>query len=174
MSDERMARDVEVLQQVMEAHDLNVKRLANKSGIAQKTIYKYLSGVRTLPSDVLRAAYEITQDQRLLHLISGAAPVVVELIPLGLSACKGGGNGHTQQTPLSIPPVKQALPRTLSAIRKAAESGECLATILEDGSVDRKDIPAMDNFLGLCNEAKRELELCRASVQADREKVVSA
>jgi predicted DNA-binding transcriptional regulator AlpA len=69
-----------VLQEVIARHGLTAKQLAAWTGLAQSTIYRYLSGQVTIPSIIWRAIYERTLDYSILRLITGCLPHAV--VPL--------------------------------------------------------------------------------------------
>lgn len=172
MERDRMARDVEVLQQVMDSHGLTVKHIAARTGIAQQSVYKYMGGIRTLPSDVLRAAFELSGDTRILALITGSVPVEFSLPCARHEAPAGNGEaciGRNQ--PVRVPPIDQVLPQTLDTARRVVECGEYLAKIFADGRFDRNDLAAAAKFQEHCAAAQTQLATCAAAVEGERERI---
>lgn len=170
MDNGRMARDVEVLQQVMETHDLTVKALANRSGFAEKSIYKYLSEVRTLPSEVLRAAFDLTYDSRLVMLITGSARVeiVLHTEPAGDSS----HNTRPARPPISTQPLQETLPGMLHCLREATRGTQHLYDIMKDGVVDLHDLAHIAKFQECMAEVRKWIAITDASVESERERIV--
>lgn len=71
MYEDAMANDAQVLSDVLDQHHVAPRHIAHLTGIHTSTIYRYLSGEKTLPSAVLAAAFRLTLDPRLLCLITG-------------------------------------------------------------------------------------------------------
>ncbi len=167
-----MARDFEVIHQVVSQHGLTVTQLAFRTGLSEQTIYKYLAGKRTIPTVVFRAAYELTGDGRLPLLITGSVPVEISF--RGQRSDADGGNGAAGSAPrqtLRVPPIEQTLPRTLEAARQVVECGQYLAKVFEDGTVDRNDLASIAKFERLCADARTQLALCHAAIESARERI---
>ena len=164
-----MARFVEVLQQVMETHVLTVKALANRSGFAEKSIYKYLSEVRTLPSDVLRAAFKITADLRLVLLIVGSVPVRIE--HLGTTTKDSSRNASPSRTPIRIPQLKDVLPGLLTCMQETSQCARLVHDILADGQIDNQDLGLIVKFQSHIAEARKLLAVCDSAVESARERI---
>ncbi|MFH1417288.1 MAG: hypothetical protein ABII12_03265 [Planctomycetota bacterium] len=167
--EKRMARDVEVLQQVMQTHDVTANQLANRSGLAAKSIYKYLSDQRTLPSDVLRAAFELTCDLRLLGLISGIIPITHQFVFCRGPACNDARPQVAK--PARIPPVGELLPRTSKSIEELAKALPYIGKILEDGKIDDSDRVAIQRFHGHAAAAMADISRVDAALDAHERKV---
>ncbi len=170
---DRMARDVEVLQEVMQTHDLTVKQLASRSGIAQKSIYKYLSEVRTLPSEVLRAAFEMTLDHRLLSLITGVIPVIHQAVFDGGPACAMQSHRTGATSQVRLPPINELLRRTCESIEAAAKAAPYMARIIEDGRVNEMDAADIAKFREHSTAARENLSLMEAAIEAHLRKGTS-
>lgn len=164
-----MARDVEVLQAVMDSRGVTVAALANQSGYAQATIYKYLSDEgRTLPSEVIRAAYAITQDPRLAALVTG--DVAVGILILGEKNDEGGRGGRGRPA-VRIPPFAQALPGMLKAIEALAKCGAYHHEICADEKYTRDDIQAFNQFDDFAGQAMKMIGLAIVSAKSAREAI---
>lgn len=133
-----MPQDAETLRDVIEDRNVSVKALAFKLGVNKSTIYKYLAGDITLPSIVVRTVFEMTYDKRLVELITGPIPVVVQLMELAAAP--------DQASPFPIPPVDQLLREAASAVESAARSLPHMGDILKDGKIDRADRVPIDRF----------------------------
>jgi hypothetical protein len=94
MAEDHMARDVEVLRRVMDFHGMTVAHLADRSGLSEKYIYKCLADVKRVPSEVLTAAYELTDDLRIVQIITRARPLMV----LACAATRPQCECHGEQT----------------------------------------------------------------------------
>ncbi len=166
--DGRMPRDTEVLHQVISTHGLSVTQVANRSGLAEKSIYKYLAGDRTLPSDVIRAVFELTADLRLVVLITGAVPVQIQALE---STRDCPHDDRSRQAPVHVPPPEEALSHMLAAAKGCIQCGEHLNGIFADGRVDRHDLSAIDKLMECLSKVRIEAAVCHASMESAREKV---
>ncbi len=144
-----MPYDATLLSSILAQHEVTVGALAMRSGYDDKSIYRYLSGERTVPSVVLRAAFELTADPRLIALIAGAVPVQVLS---GQSLC--------------VPPMEQLVPKVSEAAKSAVDALQYVARILADGQIDDTDAAAISNFRRHAANCNRLLVLCDAAVAA--------
>lgn len=158
-----MPYDATLLSDVIAAHGLTVTALANRSGYDATSIYRYLSGERTVPSTVLRALFELTLDMRIVGLIAGVIPV--QLIVLR--------QGESQPAPkhVRIPPVNQLVDETNVAMKATADAFAYIAKILADERVDQSDSTAIENFKKHSAAAQRQLALVDAALTAYAQKV---
>jgi len=169
MDDMAMSHDAEVLETVIRDHGLTVAQVATRSGYAEKTIYRYLSNEgRTLPSEVIRAVYELTADNRLILLITGSVPVQFQ--PLEEKRdCPH--STHGRRSPVRIPPIEDVLPRTLEAAEQVVKCGQLVAKIMADGKLDASDLSAVDKFQACISYARKQLAVCDAAMESARERV---
>ncbi len=137
---EDMPYDAELLGRVLDDHDVPAKRLAHAAGLHSATIYRYLSGEKTLPSTVLRAAFELTHDSRLVNLITGNVPVAYQIV----GSAEGGAVGTGR--PLRVPPIAQIDDHASEAVENAAKCMRYILAILKDGRVDASDRTAGESF----------------------------
>ena len=158
-----MGRDAEVLQQVIQTHGLTIAQVANRSGYAEKTLYRYLSDDgRTLPSEVIRAVFELTLDNRLIRLITGLVP---GQWVIALCGGKCPGNSAPTASPARVPPIQDLLPKTCESVEQAAKSVKYVAQIISDGSVDESDKAAMSQFSQHANRAIANLTLTLSALK---------
>lgn len=143
--------DARVLQQLIDERAFTVEALAYRSGYDDKTIYRYLAGERTLPSMVLRAAFELTGDGRIMGLITGAVAV------FRIATAKSGAR---------IPPLAEAMATTLDAIERTATSAKYMHTIAQDNRFDASDLTAADKFADQAGRAQIALANALAAIEA--------
>lgn len=134
-----MPQDAETLRDVIEDRGVSVKALAYRLGVNKSTIYKYLSGDLAIQPIVLRTAFEMTYDSRIVELVTGPIPVVVQLMELA-------GASDATSSPLRIPPIDQLLREAASAVESAAKSLPHVGDVLSDGKVDARDRVSIDRF----------------------------
>lgn len=154
-----MPYDATLLSDVISQHNITVPALAMRSGYDDKSIYRYLSGERTVPSTVIRAAFELTLDMRLVGLVSG-------MIPVSMMVAK-----FSNAKPPRIPPLDQLIPETCNATKSAAEALQYIARILADSKIDATDKTAIENYKRHSAAAQRCLSLVDAAVSSYSEKV---
>lgn len=144
-----MPYDARLLQQLIDERALTVEALAQRSGYDDKTIYRYLAGERTCPSMVLRAAFELTRDLRVLALVTGGVPLVK----------LGRADGR-------VPPLAEAMDETLDAVEKAADSARYMHRITRDNRFDASDFAAADKFSTHAGRAQVCLANAMAAIEA--------
>ena len=166
--DHEMPYDADLLGQVIEDHNLPAKRLACLCSINPSTLYRYLSGEKTLPSKVLRAAFEETGDIRLLSLITGRRVLTFKPV---LSCSHTNSNGsQSSATSVRIPPVDELMSKLLESIQNLGNAAPYMGVILKDHKVDRSDRRAKDNFTRHASDCRRNLALAEAALEAHMEK----
>lgn len=155
MYEDAMPHDAGVLREVLNDADLTPKRLALESGLHESTIYRYLSGEKTIPSIVLRRAFELTRDKRIPQLITGnvATQIILEIHAV-----------ETAAPTLRTPPVEQLLTEASAAVKCAAEGLPQIAQMLKDGKINEDDRAAIDAWLKHSADAQRHLAMVDASV----------
>jgi hypothetical protein len=169
-----MPYDADLLKTVIEDHGVAVIRLAERAGYDDKTVYRYLLGERTLPSNVIRAAFELTHDIRLLGLVAGVVPIAILCSHCVASAqAQGRGCGADSQTvkPARVPPLSQALATVLEAVERAARSGRYMQKIAADGKFTEADVLAAEKFERDAGDAQSKLALAAAAVRGMKEAV---
>ena len=72
-----------LLADVMDDHNITVKRLAMEAGRGVSTVYKYCSGEATIPSVIWRVLYRLTRDGRIIKLMTGDVACMVVPVPDG-------------------------------------------------------------------------------------------
>lgn len=154
-----MPHDCQLLSRVLEDHGVTVSALANRSGYDDKSVYRYLAGERTIPSIVLRAAFELTHDMRILGLVTGGVPLQLQLI-----------NAPRSADPQRIPPIAQLVPQCCKCVEQTSAALKYLARIVEGGEVDASDQRAAVNFQRHAAEAQRLLALVSAAVNTHAER----
>ena len=166
MDRDAMPRDAEILGDVLRERGVSIEALADRSGYDDKSIYRYLSGERTLPSNVLRAAFELTGDGRLLRLVTGAVPVCVH--PLGSCSSSSSGAAAIQTAAAHrVPPLPDTLINAGNAIESTGKIVRYLRDILQDGRVDVKDLVGLEKFVAEATRAGDNLALAVASANAE-------
>jgi hypothetical protein len=177
-----MPYDADLLKTVIEDHGVAVIRLAERAGYDDKTVYRYLLGERTLPSNVIRAAFELTHDIRLLGLVAGVVPIAILCSHCVARAQRGGqgssvGEGQGSSLvppvarPLRVPPLSQALSTVLEAVERAARSGRYMQKIAADGKFTEADVLAAEKFERDAGDAQSKLALAAAAVRCMKEAV---
>ena len=163
-----MPHDAALIQRLIDEQKITVAALANRSGFDDKTIYGYLVGRCTLPSLVLRAAFELTQDFRLVGLVTGIIPLIVDRTRC---ACQSSGTDQCgtesvkRRTP-PLPPVSELLPLAIASVKAAADSLGYIAVITSDGVVDpASDRYAIEKFNQHAAEAINDLSRLMAALQ---------
>lgn len=143
----------EILGEVLDHHGVTRKALRDRCGRDLSTISRYLSGEKTVPAGVLRAAFELTGDLRLLRLVIGSVPI--ELRPLA-------------ELPAPAAPItiQALLPRACESARNAVTGVEAMASIVADGRVDDSDRRAIREFTIAANAAIRDLSLLTSAMAA--------
>ena len=164
-----MPYDASLLKTVIEDHGITVQALAARSGYDDKSIYRYLLGERTLPSNVLRAAFELTKDMRLPGLIFGG--VVIGIVCGKCAARCAAGGDETKPTPQRVPPLPDAMAAVLVAIERAAASGKYMHEIARDGKFDASDMMAAEKFERDATEAEKHLQIAVAAIRHYRQEV---
>jgi len=159
--------DAELLRTLIAEDRMTVKALAMKSGRDDKTVYAYIAGIRTVPSIVLRAAFELTRDPRIVALI---LPGLHILTPDEMAATCGKEPSQPGR-PERIPPIDQILGKTLTAAEKTIQSGRYIEKILRDGKIDRNDLAAFGKFREHAGDALRLLSQSMASAGAEVERI---
>lgn len=159
-----MPYDADVLKAVMDQHGITVLALAHRSGFDDKTIYRYLIGERTCPSMVLRAAYELTGDFRLVTLVLGARPLILDMRG---EACKSGepSTPTPTRTPPPLPPISELMPTAVRSVKNVADSLDYIAKIVSDGVIDASDAVAKDKFNEHASAAINDLSRLMAAMQ---------
>ncbi len=151
-----MPNDAALIQRLIDEQKLTVAAIANRSGFDDKTIYGYLSGRNTLPSLVIRAAFELTGDFRLVGLIVGARPTYIACAcPDCLSRVAHQHNAapsaHREQTAATrtppLPPVNQLVPLAVQSVKATADALDYMTRITQDGVIDPvSDKVAIEKF----------------------------
>jgi hypothetical protein len=153
-----MPNDAALIQRLIDEQKITVAQLANRSGFDDKTIYGYLGGRCTLPSLVLRAAFELTRDRRLIQLVAGFVPVY----DLKLDSTET----PKRTPPSSMPPVCELIPMAVASVKATADALGYIAVITTDGVVDPKsDRFAIDKFNEHAAAAIHDLSRLMAALQ---------
>lgn len=127
--DADMSDDYLVLQQVMDDHDITVKRLCNETGRAEPTVYRYRTGEATVPMFVWRTMYRLTGDQRILKLILGEEPF--QVVPLY------GGDVNVDTATLE---------QLLKMRQEQINCERAALSILADGEINSHDRPEIEKY----------------------------
>ena len=119
------------VQEILRKHDVSVSQLAERAGLADSTVYEYTGGrKKTIPIDLWRALFELTQDVRILQLVTGSVETFVAPIP------------HISATDATSDALRQLIDKR----RKDIECEMAILTILSDGKIDRKDWQAIEQY----------------------------
>lgn len=160
--------DAILLNRILEEREIPPKRLALECGIHASTLYRYLSGEKTLPSKVLTRAYELTGDLRIITLIAGGRAITIRPV---LSCPHTNSSGsQSPATPVRIPPIDELLPRACKAVEDVARATPYMCKIIRDGKVDGSDRRAADNFKRYASETRQCLSLLEAALELHMEK----
>lgn len=163
---EVVPQDAELASRVMDEKCITVKSLAAQSHRHETTIYRYLSGEKTFPSDVLRALFELSQDLRIAGLVTGLVPVVY---------FQAKQEGHKPGCPSAaatrVPPIDEWLPRTCESLESVAKATKYVGQIINDGKFNRDDLKAAENLKRHACDAMRDLSIMVAAVEAEIRKV---
>ena len=119
--DRDMSDDHILLISLLERYDIPVKQLAQWTGYAAISVYKYQDGSKTIPSIIWRVLYKHTHDHRIVELMTGDLPIIVTPLP--------EGNGDTAAT----------LETLLEARVHEIEWERTILRILADGRIDALD-----------------------------------
>lgn len=138
----------QLAQEIVEDHQLPIKRLAMVVGVDQATVYRWLAGERTVPLDLYRALFELTRDFRLIAMVAGRVPLTCTVNPEG-----------------PPPELADILPRALLSIESAAEAARALHRIVSDRRVDQSDAAALRDFRAAATGAVQHLTSAIASMQ---------
>lgn len=168
-----MPYDATLLAKVIEERGITVQALAARAGYDDKSVYRYLSGERTTPSTVFRAAFELTGDVRLVTLVSGSVPVCWHTIGHTHPAQANGPQNQQPREPERIPPIDQLFPQASTAIEQLAASLKYIHKIVADGRIDASDGKAIDSFNRHAAEAQRLIALTTAAVSAHQQRSVA-
>jgi len=117
------------LQLLLEKHNISARQLKGWTGIAESTIYKYLSGERTIPSIIWRSIFAHTHDIAVFNLIAGDVPCIIATI---------------SKQPFVL--NSDALRQLLMMRQKQLYLEQLILDILEDGRVDSSDTKAVANY----------------------------
>ncbi len=160
---------------------LTPKRLAALTDRDLSTIYRYLNGEKTIPSIVLRAAFEDTLDPRIVQLISGrvagAFIIATDRPGVFVCACCASRNDsagrserpvRTPPQPAAPPPVEQLVPTACESVKQTADALAYIAKITADGLIDASDDTAIANFKKHAAAAQRDLSLLTAALDHQR------
>jgi transcriptional regulator with XRE-family HTH domain len=125
-----MSDDHLLMQEIVETHQITVKELASKTGLAACTIYRYLEGAATIPTIIWRILFELTEDPRIWRLVTGDSRRILMVI-------------HGQPKG----PVTETTIRELIEVRRRQIAlEETILNVLEDGRVDRADQKMIDDL----------------------------
>lgn len=166
-----MSYDATLLKTVIEDHGVTVQALAARSGYDDKSIYRYLLGERTLPSNVLRAAFELTRDMRLPGLIFGCVAIGIACGKCAAKCAAAAEGAEAKSTPQRVPPLPDAMAAVLAAIERAAASGKYMHQIVRDGKFDASDMMASEKFERDATEAEKQLQIAVAAIRHYRQEV---
>lgn len=144
-----MPFDATLLSEVLTHHNVSAKAVAARAGYDLTSIYRYLSGERTIPSTVIRAAFELTHDPRLVELVSGT--VAVQVIKPQL---------------INIPPIEELMAQTAEAAKSAVDALAYVGRMIADGRIDAGDAHAIANFRRHSADCRRLMSVCDAAVTA--------
>lgn len=168
MDRDAMAYDADLIQRLIDEEKITVEQLARKSNLSPKSIYKYLSNVSTLPSEVLRAAFELTRDLRIVRLITGGTPIVTHVVAV-VTDCKQGGTGKVGP----IPPLDQCMRTGLESVEALAGSLRSLSAVVADGVIDQADDKEIGELVALATQAQSKIALVLAAVETNRKRSVA-
>lgn len=113
--------DYILLIEVMEKHDITVKRFAREIRQSLSQVYKYREGERKISVIVWQVLYAMTRDVRITQLITGDIDVMIVPVP---SPITGGVDG--------LKKIADTQASTLKVVQDAL-------TVLSDGKVDAAD-----------------------------------
>lgn len=164
MDYDAMPRDAQIVAAVLRDRGVSIDQLAERAGYDDKTIYRYLTGERTLPSIVLRAAFELTLDARLIRLITGAIPACLTF----------PGSPAPANRPVRVRPLADGLTDAGNAIESTGKLVRYLRTVLRDGAIDGKDLSALEKLVAEGTRAGEHLSRTVASAEAEIERIRAA
>ena len=125
MEYEDVPYDADVVMRVLDDHDVPVKRLAMHLSLHKATVHKYLSGLLTIPSSLLKAVFELTGgDLRILGLITGTVPVTIKAMQTEHKP------GCPNAQPVRIPPINELTTMSCKAVELMASSTRYLCSAL--------------------------------------------
>ena len=121
----------ELMSAIVEERGITPKQLAARVGVNVATIYRYLSGDRTISPEFLTALWQLSGDKRIAEFIFGHGSVRVESM-------------HAET--VRIPPTDQMLEASARVVQSAADCLPYMGRILKDGRIDASDINAIAKF----------------------------
>ena len=120
-----------LVQDLLKRHNLSVSALAQAADMADSTLYEYTGGRRkNIPLRVWRALFELTEDVRILELLTGRVEVFVVPMP------KPAPENVTADT----------LKRLIEKRKMDIECERAILDILSDGRIDRADHEAIEQY----------------------------
>lgn len=125
-----MGYDAEVMQRVINDHDLSVKQVARAANKHINVVYSYLTGYRNIPIDMFRVLLSLTKDARIIALVTGEIPIEIEFIE-------------------DVPDLADNADVMKEAIRLLGEYHELqkrLVDIIADGRIDQSDAAAVRSY----------------------------
>lgn len=166
-----MPYDAALIQRLIDEQKITVAALANRSGFDDKTIYGYLGGRNTLPSMVLRAAYELTGDFRVVALVLGVRPLILDM---RCDACKSRETPKRTPPAQPLPPISELVPTAVRSVKATAEALGYIASITADGVIDKSDTVAREKFMEHAADAMRDLSRLMAAMQPTHEEAAKS
>lgn len=125
-----MGYDAEVLQRVINDHDLSVKQLARAANKHINVVYAYLTGRRNIPIDIWHALFQATRDKRILELLVAGVPIEMSVID-------------------EVPDLADDIDLIREAVRNIGEFHNLqkyLVEIIADGRIDQSDAASVRKF----------------------------
>ena len=119
------------VQELLKKHDVTISQLAFQAGMADSTVYEYTGGrKKNFPISIWRALFELTEDVRIVELVTGSVETFVVPIP------KCYSDGDAQDT------IKQLIEKR----KKDIECEIAILDILSDGVIDQNDLKSIENY----------------------------
>jgi len=119
------------VQELLRRHNLSISAVAQAAGMADSTLYEYTGGRRkNIPMRVWRALFELTQDVRIVELLTGHVEVFVVPVP--------------KPEPEDV--TAETLKRLIQKRRMDIECEQAILDILADGRIDQADREAIEQY----------------------------
>ena len=124
-----------LLTDILEERSITVKQLSLATGRGAATAYKYCAGEATIPSVIWRVLFSLTEDQRILRLITGERPCVAVALNAG---------------PIRLD--KPTIENLLTVRQHQLDSERCILEIIADGRVDEQDRKVIERYRRIFHE----------------------
>ncbi len=120
-----------LVQDLLKKYNISISQVAARCGMADSTLYEYTGGRRKyIPLCVWRALFELTEDIRILELVTGIVETFVVPVP---KKCDSQFDGET-------------LKNLIEKRKKDIECETAILDILADGKIDHNDWQAIEHY----------------------------